>query len=101
MPSQEERINELIRHVPRITPLRKKIVRACYDLNGPPRTLIQLIRQDHEIERKVLKFYREHARGQDLGGLRPSQVSLEQAVVPLGVNTVKEIALSHIMSGGR
>ncbi|MBI4575536.1 MAG: HDOD domain-containing protein [Planctomycetes bacterium] len=89
MPSLEERIYEYINRMPSLSPTVVKVNELANDINASPRDLVKVIRMDPVLTAKVLKLINSayFAMSNDI-------TSLERALILLGVNTVKNLALS-------
>ncbi len=96
MDSQDEinrRLMQSIEKMPSLPTTVTKVIELANDLNSSPRDLLKVIQLDPVLTAKVLKLINSAFFGM------PNKVSLKQAVVMLGINTIKNLALSTAIIG--
>jgi putative nucleotidyltransferase with HDIG domain len=82
-----------IEKMPSLPTTVTKVIELANDINSSPRDLLKVIQLDPVLTAKVLKLINSAFFGM------PNKVSLKQAVVMLGINTIKNLALSTAIIG--
>ena len=88
-----KRLSASIEKMPSLPTTVTKVIELANDLNSSPRDLLKVIQLDPVLTAKVLKLINSAFFGM------PNKVSLKQAVVMLGINTIKNLALSTAIIG--
>lgn len=90
MPYTLEDVTRLIEeNMPSLSPTASKVIKLANNINTPPAELTQVIKLDPVLSAKVLKLVNS-----SYFSLSNQIVSLEKAVILLGLNTIKNLALS-------
>lgn len=86
---QEERIARHLASVPALSPAASKLIQISSQLNPSPGEIVATIRLDPILSARVLEIVNS-------AYFSPAEkvVSLQRAVVVLGINTIKNLALS-------
>jgi len=87
------RIEDSIEKMPSLPTTVAKVLQIANDLNSSARDLLTVIQMDPVLTAKVLKLINSAFFA------LPNKVSLKQAIVLLGINTLKNIALSSAIIG--
>lgn len=82
-------IEQAVKKMPAISPVLGKINELSHEMNASPRDLVKIIMLDPVITGKVIKLVNS-----SFYGLPQRVQTLGQAVVLLGMNTVKNVAIS-------
>lgn len=85
-------LERYINNLPTFSPATKKIIELSNDLNAPPNEIVKAIRMDPVLTGEVLQVVNSA-----YFGLIEKFTSLNRAVVHLGINTIKNLALSTAM----
>ncbi|MBN2289966.1 MAG: HDOD domain-containing protein [Candidatus Glassbacteria bacterium] len=96
MPAQNDvnlKLMASIEKMPSLPTTVTKVIELANDINSSPRDLLKVIQLDPVLTAKVLKLINSAFFGM------PNKVSLKQAVVMLGINTIKNLALSTAIIG--
>lgn len=96
MPSTDSirlRIEDSIEKMPSLPTTVTKVIQLANDLKSSARDLLTVIQMDPVLTAKVLKLINSAFFA------LPNKVSLQQAIVLLGINTLKNIALSSAIVG--
>ena len=91
MESQDEigrKLTAAIEKMPSLPTTVTKVIELANDINSSSRDLLKVIQLDPVLTAKVLKLINSAFFGM------PNKLSLKQAVVMLGINTIKNLALS-------
>ncbi|NQZ56969.1 MAG: HDOD domain-containing protein [Lentisphaeraceae bacterium] len=88
----QQKILQSIQDVPCLPLTALKIIRLANDINSPPHEMLETIKVDPMITAKVLKMINS-----SYFGLGANITDLRQALVMLGNNTVKNLALSSAL----
>lgn len=91
MLSQDEiksKLNASIGKMPSLPTTVGKIIQLANDINSSAKDILAVIQLDPVVAAKVMKLINSAYYGM------PNKVSLKQAVVLLGINTIKNVALS-------
>ncbi len=91
MQSQNEiknKLNNAIEKMPSLPTTVGKIIQLANDINSSAKDILAVIQLDPVVAAKVMKLINSAYYGM------PNKVSLKQAVVLLGINTIKNLALS-------
>ncbi|MEN9358815.1 MAG: hypothetical protein RL095_350 [Verrucomicrobiota bacterium] len=86
------KVTSAIEKVPSLPLTALKIVKLANDINSPPKDMLDTIKMDPMITGKVLKLINS-----SYFGLSQQVTDLRQALVMLGANTVKNIALASAL----
>lgn len=86
------KVTSAIEKVPSLPLTALKIVKLANDINSPPKDMLDTIKMDPMITAKVLKLINS-----SYFGLSQQVTDLRQALVMLGANTVKNIALASAL----
>jgi HD-like signal output (HDOD) protein len=90
MPYTLEDVARLLEeNMPSLSPTASKVIKLANNINTPPAELTQVIKLDPVLSAKVLKLVNS-----SYFSLSNHIVSLEKAVILLGLNTIKNLALS-------
>lgn len=89
MPDYSEKIEKAIQNLPSLSPTATKVVQVAHDPNSSPKQVVKIIMLDPVLTAKVLKLINSA-----FYGMKKEVGSVAQAVVLLGLNTVKNLALS-------
>ncbi|MBD3346112.1 MAG: HDOD domain-containing protein [Chitinivibrionales bacterium] len=84
----EEIEKKLEENIPSLSPTASKVMKLANDINCPPSELTQVIKMDPVLSAKVLKLVNS-----SYFALSNKIVSLEKAIILLGLNTIKNLAL--------
>lgn len=84
-----EGIIEKIDKLPSLSPTVAKVIEVANNLNSSPRELVTVIKMDPVLTGKVLKLVNSA-----YFALSQEVTSLERAIIMLGLNTIKNLALS-------
>ena len=84
-----EGILEKIDKLPSLSPTVSKVIEVANNLNSSPRELVTVIKMDPVLTGKVLKLVNSA-----YFALSQEVTSLERAIIMLGLNTIKNLALS-------
>jgi HD-like signal output (HDOD) protein len=84
----KEKLNGAIEKMPSLPTTVGKIVQLANDINSSAKDILAVIQLDPVVAAKVMKLINSAYYGM------PNKVSLKQAVVLLGINTIKNLALS-------
>lgn len=76
-------------NMPSLSPTAAKVMKLANDINTPPADLTKVIKLDPVLSAKVMKLVNS-----SYFGFSEKIVSLEKAVIMLGLNTIKNLALS-------
>jgi len=76
-------------NIPSLSPTASKVIQLANNMNTPPPELTKVIKLDPVLSAKVLKLVNS-----SYFALRDKIVSLEKAIILLGFNTIKNLALS-------
>jgi putative nucleotidyltransferase with HDIG domain len=87
-------IMEKIDKLPSLSPTISKILQIANDINTSPRELVTVIKLDPVLTAKVLKMVNSA-----YFSLPQEVTSLERAIIMLGLNTIKNLALSSAVLG--
>lgn len=87
------RVEASIEKMPSLPTTVTKVVSLANDINSSARDLLTVIQMDPVLTAKVLKLINSAFFA------LPNKVSLKQAIVLLGINTIKNIALSSAIIG--
>lgn len=87
--SIEEVSDRIAENMPSLSPTASKVMELANDLNAPPGEITKVIKLDPVLSAKVLKLVNS-----SYFALSNNIVSLEKAVILLGLNTIKNLALS-------
>ncbi len=88
------KVKESIEKMPTLSPLTHKIIQIANDKSSSAQDLTDVIQLDPVLTAKVIKMVNSAYFGM------PQKVkSLKQAIVMLGINTVKNVALSSSFAG--
>ena len=87
--TKEDVLQKLEQNLPSLSPTSSKIIQLASNINTPPQDLTKAIKLDPVLSAKVLKLVNS-----SYFSLREKIVSLEKAVIMLGLNTIKNLALS-------
>ncbi len=90
----EKQIYELINKMPSLPPTVMKVVSIANDVNAAARDLVSVIKLDPVLTGKVLKLINS-----SYFGLSSKIDNLNRAIILLGINTVKNLALSTAVVG--
>jgi len=82
------KLNAAIEKMPSLPTTVGKIVQLANDINSSAKDILAVIQLDPVVAAKVMKLINSAYYGM------PNKVSLRQAVVLLGINTIKNLALS-------
>ncbi len=82
----EQKLEE---NMPSLSPTASKVIQLANNINTPPPELTKVIKLDPVLSAKVLKLVNS-----SYFALSNEIVSLEKAVIMLGLNTIKNLALS-------
>lgn len=82
------KLNNAIEKMPSLPTTVGKIVQLANDINSSAKDILAVIQLDPVVAAKVMKLINSAYYGM------PNKVSLRQAVVLLGINTIKNLALS-------
>ncbi|HPP86747.1 MAG TPA: HDOD domain-containing protein [bacterium] len=82
-------ILEKIDKLPNLSPTVAKVIEVANNLNSTPRELVTVIKMDPVLTGKVIKLINS-----SYFALSQEVTSLERAVIMLGLNTIKNLALS-------
>ena len=96
MDAREEiklKITSSIDKMPSLPTTVGKIIQLAHDLNSSAKDILAVIQMDPVVAAKVLKLINSAYYGMS------TKVSLRQAVVLLGINTIKNLALSSAIVG--
>ncbi|MGD9200510.1 MAG: HDOD domain-containing protein [Chitinispirillia bacterium] len=85
----ESVITKLEENMPSLSPTASKIIQLASNINTSPPELTKVIKLDPVLSAKVLKLVNS-----SYFAVRDRIVSLEKAVIMLGLNTIKNLALS-------
>lgn len=85
-------LDRYINNLPTFSPATKKIIELSNQLNAPPNEIVKAIRMDPVLTGKVLQVVNSA-----YFALIEKFTSLNRAVVHLGINTIKNLALSTAM----
>ena len=88
----QKKILKSIEDVPSLPLTALKIIRLANDINSPPHEMLETIKVDPVITAKVLKMINS-----SYFGLGANITDLRQALVMLGNNTIKNLALSSAL----
>lgn len=89
-----EKVKASIEKMPSLSPLTHKIISVANNRNSSAQDLTDVIQLDPVLTAKVLKMVNSSYFG------LPQQIkSLKQTIVLLGINTVKNVALSSSLTG--
>lgn len=94
MPGLEQRIHQLVNAMPSLSPTVMKVNELANDINSSARDLVKVISMDPVLTAKVLKLINS-----SYFGLPNEITNLNRAVILLGINTVKNLALSSAVVG--
>ncbi len=86
------KIHKSIEDIPSLPLTALKIIRLANDLNSPPQTMLETIKVDPVITGKVLQLINS-----TYFGLATTITDLRQALVMLGSNTIKNLALTSAL----
>ncbi len=90
MPYDLETVAKLLEdNMPSLSPTASKVIQLANNINTPPPELTKVIKLDPVLSAKVLKLVNS-----SYFALPNEIVSLEKAVIMLGLNTIKNLALS-------
>jgi putative nucleotidyltransferase with HDIG domain len=89
-----EKVKESIEKMPTLSPLTHKIIQIANDKTSSAQDLTDVIQLDPVLTAKVIKMVNSA-----YFGLPQKVKSLKQAIVMLGLNTVKNVALSSSFAG--
>ncbi len=90
MPYDLETVSKLLEdNMPSLSPTASKVMQLANNINTPPPELTKVIKLDPVLSAKVLKLVNS-----SYFALPNEIVSLEKAVIMLGLNTIKNLALS-------
>jgi len=81
--------NKLDESMPSLSPTSSKVLQLANDINCPPSELTRVIKMDPVLSAKVLRLVNS-----SYFSLSTKIVSLEKAVILMGMNTIKNLALS-------
>jgi HD-like signal output (HDOD) protein len=82
-------LDEIVEGLPPLSPSSTRLIELCNDLNAEQKDLVEVIRLDPVLTARILKVINSAYYGM------PSTVTrIDRALVLLGFNTVKNIALS-------
>ncbi|MFC1544890.1 HDOD domain-containing protein [Gemmatimonadota bacterium] len=84
----KNKLNSSIEKMPSLPTTVGKIVQLANDINSSAKDILAVIQLDPVVAAKVMKLINSAYYGM------PNKVSLKQAVVLLGINTIKNLALS-------
>jgi len=87
-----QKILQSIEEVPSLPLTALKIMRLANDINSPPQAMLETIKVDPVITAKVLQMINS-----SYFGLSTTVSDLKQALVMLGSNTIKNLALSSAL----
>jgi len=87
-------IEKSLDKIPSLSPVVSKVVNIANDINASPRDLMKVISLDPILTGKVLKLVNSA-----YFGIRSEITSLNRALIQLGVNTIKNLALSTAVMG--
>lgn len=96
MQSQEEikkRLSASIEKMPSLPTTVGKVIQLANDINSSAKDILAVIQMDPVLTAKVLKLIHSAFYGMS------SKVTLKQAIVLLGINTIKNLALSSAIVG--
>ncbi|OGF97077.1 MAG: hypothetical protein A3F83_16205 [Candidatus Glassbacteria bacterium RIFCSPLOWO2_12_FULL_58_11] len=96
MPSTEEikkRLADSLDKIPSLPTTVGKVIQLANDINSSAKDILAVIQLDPVLTAKVLKLINSAFYGM------PNKISLPQAVVLLGINTIKNLALSSAIVG--
>lgn len=96
MESQEEikqKLASSVEKMPSLPTTVGKVIQLANDINSSAKDILAVIQMDPVLTAKVLKLIHSAFYGM------PKQVTLKQAVVLLGINTIKNLALSSAIVG--
>lgn len=96
MPSTEEikkRLADSLDKMPSLPTTVGKVIQLANDINSSAKDILAVIQLDPVLTVKVLKLINSAFYGM------PNKISLPQAVVLLGINTIKNLALSSAIVG--
>ena len=85
----EAKINECLQKIPSLPVTAVKIIQLANNIDSPPKEMLDTIKMDPVITGKVLELINS-----SYFGLRNSVSDLKQALVMLGANTIKNLALA-------
>jgi putative nucleotidyltransferase with HDIG domain len=94
MKSIVDKIKESIDKMPSLSPVLHKIIYVANDINSSAQDLTNVIQVDPVLTAKVVRMVNSA-----YFGLHKEITSLKQAVVMLGINTIKNVALSSAFLG--
>lgn len=87
-PSKKE-LPRLVEVLPAFPPSACRILKLTSDINCPPKEIVRILDQDPPLARQLL-----HLINAPRCGLAEPVVSIRQAVVIVGINTIKNLALT-------
>ena len=95
MPYTLESVAKMLEeNIPSLSPTASKVIQLANNINTPPPELTKAIKLDPVLSAKVLKLVNS-----SYFALSNQIVSLEKAVILLGLNTIKNLALSAAVPG--
>lgn len=87
--ANKEDLLKMLDKIPQFSVTVSKVIKLSSDLNSPPKEIIHAISLDPELTARVLKLINS-----SYFGMTSKIVSLQRAVVMLGMNTIKNVAIS-------
>ena len=88
------KLKDFIETLPAFSPATKKLIELSNDLNASPKDVVKAVRMDPILTGKVFELINSA-----FFGLPEKVTSLNRVVVYVGINTVKNIALSASVNG--